>query len=302
MRFEKDSLMARSYSYAIIRLAPDDARNERINIGMAVFDDGKIDIRTSMGIAKVRAISGAIDPDLLRELIAKFPELNARLQDAGIDDLDARLKLMRSGPLVLSQSGTFIAESAVSYEDRIASILKAMVDPEPAPRRLREKRSKVLSQVKKVFRRERVLARKDEDISSHRIVSNYELAEGLTADLLLRNGAIHVVETVDATGKDISLRRTVADIGVAALVLEQARMKFEDPTTKARLVYNVAAALEHFARPSLDAAAHQGTELTNWASAEEQKKFVSELVSLAVPLERSSTRVPPFVGGQAKLH
>jgi len=298
--------MARSYDFAIIRFAPGGVRNECVNIGVVVFDEKGLDIRTSRGVEKVRAISGAIDVELLRDLIRKLPQLDARLRDAGVHELDARLKLMGIGPLTVSRGGTFVAESTGAYEDRVASIVKTMIDPEPAPRRLREKRSRLLSQVKKIFRQERILAKKHEDLSSHRLVSNYELAEGLTADLILRNGAMHVVETVDASGDELSLRKTVAEIAIAALVLERARMQFEDQSTKARLVYSTSAVLEHVARPSLDAAAHQGAELTNWASDEERKKFVRELASLAIPLERDgkrrSMRLPPLVSGKLNFH
>jgi hypothetical protein len=60
-----------------------------------------------------------------------------------------------------------------------------------------------------------------------------------------------------------SLRKAISEIGVAALVLERARMKFGDDQTHAKLVYSASLLLEKIARPSLDAAAHQGTQLIN---------------------------------------
>ncbi|MCA3514716.1 MAG: DUF3037 domain-containing protein [Methylobacterium sp.] len=282
--------MAHCYKFAIVRLAPDDARDERLNIGAVILAEHGLDVRISRRLEKVRALSAAVDTSVLRELIENLKHLDERFRAAGIE-VDARLKMIsRIGPLSLSSAGTFVAEDINAYEDRVASLLKAMVDPEPAPFRAREKRSKLFTQVKALFRQERVLANKGEALDSHRIVPSYQLAEGLVADLVLRNGAMHVVETIDASGEEDSLNRAIGSIGVAALVLERARMEFGDKQTKARLVYNASASLEKIALPSLKAAEHQGAILTNWASADERARFVYALASLATPIERKRNR------------
>jgi DUF3037 family protein len=276
--------MAHCYKFALIRLAPDDTRDERINIGIVVVTDDGLDVRVSRRLEKTHAISAALTPEALRELVQNLKGLDERLQHDGME-ADARLELLaRVGPLSLSKAGTFDAGDLSAYEERIGSIMKALVEPEPALPRIREKRSKLLTQVKAIFRQERVLAKKDETLDSHRIVPSYQLDQGLVADLVLRNGAVHVVETVDATGSEGALRKAIGDIGISALVLERARMKFGDKT-HARLVYNASSALENVARPSLDAAAHQGAELTNWGSANDRHKFIHALASLATPIE-----------------
>jgi hypothetical protein len=143
-----------------------------------------------------------------------------------------------------------------------------------------------------------VLAQKDEDLSSHRIIQSFELDDGLVADLVLRNGAMHVVETVEASGGEESIRKAVAEVGVAALVLERARMKFGEKETKGRLVYSASPALERVARPSLEAAEHQGAQLVNWDSADDRAKFIHSLSMLAtpVPSKRKKTKVVSGAG------
>jgi hypothetical protein len=278
--------MAHCYKFAIIRLAPDDARDERINIGALVLAEHGLDVRISRRLEKARVLSAALDTGLLRELVDNLKHLDERFRESGVEG-DERLRMIsRIGPLCLSEVGTFIAEDMNIYEDRIASLFKAMVDPEPAPFRFREKRSKLFTQMKTLFRQERVLANKGEDLDSHRIVPSYELAEGLVADLVLRNGAMHVVETIDASGDEDSLHRAIGSIGIAALVLERARMEFGNKQTKARLVYNASASLEKIALPSLKVAERQGAVLTNWASADERGQFVRSLAALATPIER----------------
>lgn len=290
--------MARCYKFAIVRLAPDDARDERINIGAMIITKNGLDMRLPRRLDKIRAISAAVDTDTVRELISNITDIDERLKSSGMEE-EARLDILsRVGPLSLSKIGTFSAQDTNAYEERVATIMRSMVDPEPATPRQREKRSKLLTQVKTIFRQERVLAKKDEGIESHRIVPSYALDEGLVADLVLKNGSYHVVETVDASSDEDSFRRTIAGIGIAGLVLERARMKFGEKATNARLVYNASASLERIAKPSLDAVANQHAELINWSSAEDRTKFIHSLSSLAIPIERKGGRKPTrFAGG-----
>ena len=113
-----------------------------------------------------------------------------------------------------------------------------------------------------------------ENLDSHRIISNYEIAEGLEADFLLKNGAMHVIETVDASDDHTSARKIVSDIAVSALVLEQARMTFGENAARSNLVYDASSTLERIATPSLDAAAHQGAVLVNWASGDDRRRYI----------------------------
>lgn len=275
--------MAQRYNFAVLRLAPQDARQESLNLGIAVFAETGLDIRLGRRLEKIRAISAAIDTDVLKDLLSDLRQLDAKFMDARADSAFRVQALGRVGPLSLSGPGLFTAEDADAYERRVQSILKAMVEPEPATARQRQKRSGILTEMKRLFRQEKVLAKPGEDLTSHRILTGYELDEGLVADMVLKNGKMHVVETVDASGADVSVRKAVAEIGVAALVLERARMEFGQ-ATRSRLVYNASEQIERVARPCLDAAAHQGAELINWASATDRRKFVIDLSSLATPL------------------
>jgi hypothetical protein len=292
--------MARSYKYAVIRFAPNEIRGERLNIGALVVNDFGVDVHITRRIERIRAISAAVDYDSLQSLLSNLKTLDAQARKSGISEPEARLEnLARVGPLELSKFGTFVAENQISYEQRITTIMQMLVEPEPAPARPKVKKTKLFSQLKKSFRDERVLALESEGLESHRIVTAYELDDGLVADMVLRNGAYHIVETVDASGDEHSFRKTVTDIAVSALVLERARMHFGDNSTKGRLVYTASSVLERVARPSLDAAQNQGAELINWESASDRNSFIHELCSMATPVENKKKKmfVSPIEGG-----
>jgi hypothetical protein len=292
--------MARSYRFAIIQFAPDEVRGERLNVGVIILREESLDLRITRRLERIRAMTAAVDFESIKGLIDNMHGLDRILRETEAVGFEARLQnISKVGPLRLSQAGSFVAESSTAYEDRVASLMRLWVEPEPAAKQMKEKRSRLFSSVKKIFRRERVLAKRDEGLESHRIVPAYELDDGLVADLVLQNGAYHVIETVDASGNEHAFRKAVSEIAVSALVLERARMRFGEAVTKARLVFIASTVLERVARPALDAAEHQGAELVNWESRDDREKFIHSLSSLAIPIEakRKARFVSPSGGG-----
>ena len=282
--------MAHCYKFAIVRLAPDDARGERINIGALVLNGDSIDVRITKRLEKVRAISGAIDLDKLRSLITNFKTLDLQGRSIGVPDDERFDFLSKWGPISLSAPGSFLAHDLQSYETRISTIMTDMVECEPAPLIFREKRSRLLTQMKSSLRQERILGKKDDPIECHRIVPSYKLDVGIVADLVLKNGSMHIIETIDASNNDEPLRKAIGDIAMAAHVFECARNKYGFDGTKGRLVYIASSALESSAKVSLDTVEKRGAILTNWSSAQEQKKFLREMYSLAIPFEDKRKR------------
>lgn len=283
--------MERSFKFSILRLFSGGVRDERINIGLAIFSDEGVDVRLPNRLDKARVISAALDQSVIRDIADYIVDRDMEVLASGIGDAEARVRAIgKVGPVSLSEVGQFRSGDASQYEARVTSLFRAIIDPERAPPATKAKRSRLLTELKKALRSEKVLARKDEGISSHRVVANYELAEGLVADLALRNGAMHVIETVDVSHDETSLRKAVTDIAVSALVLEQARISFGESSTRTRLVYNALPTVEAAAKTCLDAAAHQGAELINWASASDQVRLISTLADLAVRSETAQER------------
>lgn len=276
--------MAASYNFAILRFEAA-SRGERLNIGVAVFRNEQLDVRLTSRLDRVRIINAGIELSSLRELAEGLEIVDRSLRVSGYTDAGIRKdKISRHSFIKFSELGQFAAHNTDSYEARIKSILKAMVEPEPAPAKLRKKRSKLMTQMKTIFRREGVLAKKGEDLESHRVVTSLELDEGLVADFVLKNGEMHIVETVDASSDTETVKKAIGDIGVSALVLERARMKYDSIGAKTRLVYAASAHIERMAAASLLAAEHQGAELYNWSSDGDRTNLINIFVSLAEPL------------------
>lgn len=278
--------MSPSYKYAIAQLAANPVRGERLNLAIVVFDGDRLEVHAARNLDKIRAISAAMERSVVEQSLQNLTVLDNMLRNEGLFAIEDRLQsLSEMSSLSFSPVGQFFASDAVTYESSIKRLLGQLVEPEPArvPRRP-AKRTKLLTLIKSAFRAEKVMALKGEGLESHRVVSNQELAEGLNADLLLKNGAFHVVQTIDASQSERS-RRAIQEIGIAALVFEQARIKFGDLETKPRLVYSATANMENSISPALHAAEHQGADLVNWDSRDDRTRFIVDISSLAEPAE-----------------
>jgi len=295
--------MASWYNFAVARLAAHPNRDERLNIGLVVFDGERLDVHAAKNLEKVRVISAALDVDSVRASILRLSDLDRMIQAAeGKSSPAERLIVLATmSPFEFSALGQFEAHSHASYKQAIAQILGRLVEPEPAPFRKVARRSRLLSSLKAAFRTERVMARKGEDLSAHRVVAGWPLAEGLSADFLLKNGAMHVIETVDAQSDEISVRKLVSDIAVSALVLERARMTFGENQMTGRLVYSASAHNESLAKPSLLAAEHQGAQLVNWASQDDRLRLIGDISKLAIPLKKKDNVLPVNASTQRRL-
>lgn len=276
--------MAGTYEFAVLGIS-DRRRNEKLNAGLIVFGSDYVDVRLPKRLDRLRALSGALDIDAIREDLLSISVIDGYARQAGNHQVCDRIHyLTLASRFEISEPGTFHAVSGDAYEAALLRLQKLLLEPEIAPPKFSIKRTRLSASVKSALRKERILARKGEGLSAHRVVSNLQIADGLSADFVLKNGAMHVFETVDASSEEVSLRKVVADIAVSALVLEQARMTFGEDNTKSRLIYDASSNAEQHATPSLLAAQHQGAELINWASADDRRSFLVNLATLAEPV------------------
>ena len=286
--------MARCYKFSLLRVSASPPRDERLNVGLAVFRDGRLDVRLLRSLSKLNALSLSYDIDLIRSTAESLKDLDRSLSD-GRGPGEVRLsKLKEVAAFDFSPMGEFDARSPDAYEQQVSFLLKSFVEPEPAPKKTsRGKGTKLVASLRNAFKSGRVLAQRGEDIDAHRVVPNVELATGLVADFVLKNGAMHVIETVDASAEASNVIKAIKDIALSALTIEQARMTYGDGATVGRLVYQASSEMEALASSALLAAEHQRIELINWASGDDQRRLLTTVSTLAIPVPRKKRGVPP---------
>ncbi|MBS1050515.1 DUF3037 domain-containing protein [Gluconobacter japonicus] len=283
------------YKFSLIRLSPDYMRGETLNIGVLVWHDKGVNVHYPRNLDKVKSLSQAISPESVLNILKGISNSFENMSEYGLNIDSWKRVFFANGPISLSREGEFLAETENLYYDRVQSILLDYVIPEPLPKILREKKTKLLTHMKHCFRAARVLAKKSEDLSSHRLVSSVMIDDGLNADLMLKNGKYHVIETVDAKNATDVTRKIISDIGISSLVLERARMNFGENKTSSILVYSASSLVERHISPSLLAVEHRDTQLVNWESDADRSKFIKQISSIAQPYESKRRSTTVFV-------
>jgi hypothetical protein len=286
--------MARCYKFSLLRVVASPPRDERLNVGLAVILEGSLDVRVLRSLGKLNALSLAFDSETVRSAADRLKDLDRSFSAPGDSDEIRLARLAELAPFEFSPIAHFYAQSPEAYEQQISFALKSFVEPEPAPKAaIRGKATKLAVSLRRAFRKDRILAQRGEDLGAHRVVPNVALAPGLVADFVLKNGAMHVIETVDASGDASTAIRAIKDIALSALTIEQARMSYGDNATIGRLVYHASAEAEALATSALLAAEHQRIELLNWASADDQRKLLTTISTLAIPVPRKGRGLHP---------
>ena len=214
------------YRFSVLRVVPNAMRGERVNIGLAAFHPtGKVTFHLSVNRDRLRAL----DPNLTainwetwgaqaEELFSKLPEA-ARLQwlrtSMAPVTCDAELGLFRATP------GDF----ALQVEDLLERLVLK-------PRRLLQKGqqrkrqpTQLQAQLKSWFKAEKIMGKGMDDITKHRIVEEYpiSLETDSFADFAFKNGALHIMETLDLRNIDHLTNRIRNQAAFKSIVLDQAR-------------------------------------------------------------------------------
>lgn len=277
--------MAHSYKFGIIRFASTPLRGEALNIGVLIETEAGLQVRYPARLERLRAISAALDLAAVEQDLRELPELMQRLNQTDLDSGSFAKALSSFSSFQLGQRGEINAATPELVELQLADLISRYIMPEPALLKPVKKRpTRLRKNIWNALRSEKILARPSEGLDSHRVVFQHKLSEGVIADFVLRNGAMHIVESVDVS-ENVSLNRALLDIAMSALTFEHARIEFPNQAVKPRLVYQASAEFERFISPSLYAAQHQGAEIINWNSQDQRNALLVQFSLLAQSLD-----------------
>lgn len=192
--------MATTFEYSVLRLVPDPARGEQVNIGIVAFLSDTVDVRVFPTLAKVRALHPSVNQKALEEL----PRALASMLGEGTPA--ERHAILLRFPLVnASQLGWFSCEPA-DYEERLQRLIKRLVLTPAKPRAATTTR--LATEMKAAFLKNNLLSEQPGAINQHLVVPNFPVveAEGLHADFALKNGAMHFTAVVDLRGNAQTIR------------------------------------------------------------------------------------------------
>lgn len=280
--------MARFFKFAVLSFASHPMRGEALNVGLLIATDSGFQVRYTSRLEKLRAISAALEIEAVTEDLRALPRTLSNLGAGDLHHAAFDKALSAFTPFRVSQRGEFLATDDQMLERQVTDLMSRYVTPEPAVERPRlKKHSRLRQTIKQALSLERILARPSEGLESHRVLFKHKLTDGFVADFVLRNGAMHVVESVDASSETISPHRALVDIAMSAMTFEHARIVYSGESVKPRLIYKASSEIEKVLSSSLYAAQHQGAEVINWESYDQRKKFLVTFTTLAHSLNEA---------------
>jgi hypothetical protein len=257
--------MARTFEYAVLTAVPNERRGERVNVGVVVFRDDRLDVRFKQAAYKLRALTGENWDERLDSLAITASSLFEPKGKAA--DALERFKML--DPLFKpSDLGWLSVSDEADYEEKIDQILASLV---ALPRRERqETKSRINTEITREFSRAKIMAPLEEGIEGGKVVRDFSIdpREGLSADFALQNGVLHVASTLD-------LRKQSANLSEAALksiVLDKAERKYPGRVRKIG-VYAVDEDMQDNFKHHINLLGDYADDLYNWLDPRGRDKF-----------------------------
>lgn len=260
------------YKYSVIRITPNPVRAESINVGFVVTSsEGVADVRVLESYTKIKALTNDYSMEQLGEL---KDQLEKMLSCLSLEQVAAFFK----GSITLSSFGNFTAETKEEYDDEINKINRMYISPIRAGRRLPVTQKRIITELKDEFERFGMLGKNVNEIHDHKVVQGYPLseAEGLYAELLLKNGAYHLTETLDF--RSSNLKQKLGDTAVKAITMNTAKTMWRDDVNTF-LVYAAEASQERTYAQQLNLIHGYSDKMYNLLSSSDMSLYFEHMLS-----------------------
>lgn len=213
-----------SLPFSLIRYKVDLQRQEVVNVGVVLFtEDGPL-VAVAPGQGKVLALNPNFPVQQVFDQTGRLADAVRSLWEdtASVDHVVQFFSA--GGALSLTPPGR-VERQNQSDSSIIEELLRELVAP-PAKQRTRTTtKSRLHTELRTMFRQAKILGSSPEDITKHLVVPNYPIDAntGLFAEFALKNGRLHVTETVDFRLSTPSTKRQEAQ--AKTLLLVEARQR-----------------------------------------------------------------------------
>lgn len=265
--------MSHLANYSVLRYFPYQNRGEHVYVGILVLlPDESVRVHISPNLRKVKGIDPGADVEGIRNTETTIPEFVKNMGWSG-DEIFPRLQEWgRVTPH--SNVSQFIFNTIEEYNERVQSILDSLVTPRRSKGIQRDPLSRLFMDVKKAFNTYNWLGKSAEDINKHLIIPRFPVSErdGLKAEFALRNGRLHIIETVDFRVDNLGAKRQEAMS--KALVFDLAA-KIEGKSVCSYVV--TAGAQSKQAKPITNLLGHYTTNILAWESADDLNSLLNAM-------------------------
>ena len=253
----------------LVNYQPYPVRAEHCTVGVLVFaQDGKARVHLAHNLKKVKALDPQANIENLREsLHALVKEINDK--PGAWDAFKSGVAGLRFSP----NTGFFAYASPDEYERQVQWLLQTAAEPRSAqPRKVYQPKSRLFVELKSTFKNYGWLGDKHEDIEDHKIVTRYPVVadEDLSAEFAMKNGHLHLLETVDFRAGAGSAKRMEAR--GKALVFDAAK----EQDTKTQCTVVVAAEDYSDIKKSMNLLKRYADRLAVYESATDMQSLLSD--------------------------
>lgn len=263
-----------TYYYSIIRLTPSPVRSESVNVGIAIQTPNGPDVRMITSMAKINAITSDYKSNELQKL-------KTQIEDFMLNGIDLyQLSSFYNGAINLSSVGMFSLSVPNEYEQKINEINKLYITPERSQKITSVGQKRIITELKNQFNKYGILGKELSDIKNHKVVAKYPLSEdeGLYAELLLKNGAYHLTETIDFRTDNIKQR--LGEAALKAVTMDKAKCLWDD-RVNAFLVYAAETQHEKLHSTQLTLIDNYADRMFNLLSNDDMAAYFDHMLSAA---------------------
>lgn len=193
----------------IINHQPYPARAEHCTVGVLVFTaEGKVRAHLATNLRKLSAFDPQTNVNMLRDSLEWLvSEINKH------SSAWTAFKNGFSSLRFSAAPGFFSYESDAAYDKQVKWLLSVLAEPRSATTiESRKPKSRLYIELRNTFKAYGWLGDSAGDIENHQIVTHFpvSLDEDLSAEFAMKNGTLHLIETVDFRGGASSSKRMEA--------------------------------------------------------------------------------------------
>lgn len=216
--------MSKALQYSLVRYQPHVTRHEVVNIGVVLFTPQGPELHLAPQLHKLAALDPNLPLQRVRDQVESMRQTLVLMHESGIAPEQAAAFLSKglAGPSCMPCG--LLEVDGRDLGDLAQELLQELVLP-PARKRAAistQSSSRLHTELRHLFQKAGMLGKAPSDIEHHKVVPHYPIDPdvGLFAEFALRNGRLHVTETVDFTVKDVAAKKREAES--KTLVLLQA--------------------------------------------------------------------------------
>ncbi|MFZ6873860.1 DUF3037 domain-containing protein [Undibacterium sp. Di27W] len=212
--------------YCVIQLLPNPERHEVINVGLLIWNHNAWDIQMLPDERKLHALNPRYPANGLASVALTIKEITKGLNT--FEQCQQALNRIGRGCFLHNYIGQFSAETDKKYASEVTWLIDDLIMPPSTPTFTEKNKipqSRLKTKLRRKFQEMNWLSKKLADIHNHKIIEKFPIAanQGLYAEFAIKNGAIHVTETIDFDVSESSKKQKEIEAQAKTLILSAAR-------------------------------------------------------------------------------